>query len=207
MKKSALFLLVVSALGMCCASNQRHFPARTIVDQDYYLQSAVELKIRKGTDEYGCTGVIVDSTGLVATARHCVENADKVLVINKNMARPATVMGMDKTAELAVLSVRGWDFVPLPFCDEVVIDSGVCAIGRTHASDLFEFECGDVTAGNRELIITTTKIRPGFSGGPLISIDGECVVGISYAFYPFRAEQRSLHVGYGALKELVNKFR
>lgn len=205
-------LILVICFVFCsisCASNGRYPQARRMPYKITLLKHIVQLNIIRENGQAMCTGVVVDESGLIATAKHCVRDNSKVYVLTAAGNEPAGVLGVDKAADLAIIHIEGWNYNPMPLCETPVdIDAGVCAVGRTYDNNLFEFECGDATAVGDELIITTTAVRPGFSGGPLIDIERRCLAGITYAYMPYRmTDPRGYHVGLGALKALLNKYR
>ncbi|MCW4005130.1 MAG: trypsin-like peptidase domain-containing protein [Candidatus Bathyarchaeota archaeon] len=145
------------------------------------------------------SGFVYDFDGqmVVITNNHVVEDVQNITVsfINGN-AYPATVLGADPYADLAVLSADAPDgeFTPLEIVDSSTLNVGdtliavggpyglagtmttgiVSALGRTISEDL----SGGYPIAN--VIQTTTPINAGNSGGPLLNSNGQ-VVGITTA--------------------------
>lgn len=141
---------------------------------------------------YNCTGRMV-----VITNYHVVEDAEDITVtfINGN-GYPASVLGADPYADLAVLSVEApiSEFKPLEVVSsstlevgEIVVAVGnpygltgsmsvgiVSALGRT----ITEERTGGYPIAN--VIQTTAPLNPGNSGGPLLNLQGQ-VVGVTTA--------------------------
>jgi S1-C subfamily serine protease len=141
---------------------------------------------------YNFSGQIV-----VVTNYHVVEDAINITVTFSNgNAYPATVLGSDPYAELAVLSVDApeTEYVPLEIVSSSSLQVGdpvivvgtpyglagsmstgfVSALGRTLSADT----TGGYVIPN--VIQTTAPLNPGNSGGPVLNYQGH-VVGIATA--------------------------
>lgn len=212
-RKILIALVLLFAFGSNCCSGARHFPARILPNKSVYVQSTVRLTgYRQREDgtyaKHRCTGALVSADGLVLTAKHCTENTSLVYVQSHTMGvGRATILREDSVADLALIAIDGYSHVPFEICEPYGIDEGVCAIGTTWDDDLFHFECGDITAGNGELVVTTTQLRGGFSGGPLVHIEGECLAGISYSCWQYPHGQRCNHVGLDAINLILEDYR
>jgi serine protease Do len=137
------------------------------------------------------SGVIVDSSGIVLTNNHVVENADSVVVeLSDGREFEAVEIKTDPDSDLAVVMLKDADDLPaarLGNSDELEIGDWVIAIGNP-----FELEttvsAGIISGKGRELgsirraqfLQTDAAINPGNSGGPLVNLRGE-VVGINTA--------------------------
>jgi serine protease Do len=160
-----------------------------------------------GVEQRGGSGVIVSSDGYIVTNAHVVESARRLDVI---LARPAaadqpgrsivhpvrqrveaTVIGVDRETDLAVLKVEEAGLPALSFGDSDLLGEGdlVLAFGSPLGLDN-SVSMGVVSAVGRQLrpddrmvyIQTDTSINPGNSGGPLVNMDGR-VVGINTLIY------------------------
>lgn len=140
------------------------------------------------------TGIVATSNGYILTNAHVVEysRANKVKVILYNKREyAATVVGFDKTSDIAVLKINANNLTPATFgnADQLEVGDQVIAIGNpgglNYASSLTG---GYVSALNRTIeshsdngmtyIQTDAAINPGNSGGPLVNMYGQ-VVGIN----------------------------
>jgi len=140
------------------------------------------------------TGIIATSDGYILTNAHVVNysRSNKVKVILHNSKEyAATVVGYDKTSDIAVLKINATDLTPATFGDASQLEVGdqVIAIGNpggmSYASSLTG---GYVSALDRSIeshsdngmtyIQTDAAINPGNSGGPLLNMYGQ-VVGIN----------------------------
>jgi 2-alkenal reductase len=140
----------------------------------------------------GGSGVFISEEGYVITNNHVVENANRLSVILANGAElPATLIGTEKYADLAVLKIDGE--VPavlnLGNSDDLKPGETVIAIGSPLGDFKNTVTVGVVSATGRmidtgrgyeieDLIQTDAAINSGNSGGPLINLAGE-VIGIN----------------------------
>lgn len=140
------------------------------------------------------SGFVYDDAGHILTNYHVVEGADEVLVtLASGEEYPATVVGMDSSNDLAVLSIHAGSGLPaaLPLADSSALRVGqtVLAIGSPYGLQQ-TLTTGVVSALGRviespeanqfigEVIQTDAAINPGNSGGPLLDTAGR-VIGIN----------------------------
>jgi putative serine protease PepD len=139
-------------------------------------------------------GVVFDKKGDILTDEHVVSGASKVTVtFSDGSTAPATVVGSDTGADLAVIRVQNVPaskLHPLPFGDSSAAQVGdaVIAIGspfgepNTVTSGIVSAVGRTITAPNRftipNAIQTDAPINPGNSGGPLINAAGQ-VIGLN----------------------------
>ena len=134
------------------------------------------------------SGFIVSADGIILTNAHVVEGADQVSVkLTDKREFKATVLGVDKPTDIAVLKIEATNLPIVPLGDPAQTEVGdwVLAIGSP-----FGFEnsvtAGIVSAKSRSLpdegyvpfLQTDVAINPGNSGGPLLNMKGE-VIGIN----------------------------
>ena len=139
-------------------------------------------------------GVVFDKKGDILTDQHVVSGATKVTVTFQDGTKaPATVVGSDTGADLAVIRVQGVPaskLHPLPFGDSSAVQVGdsVIAIGSPFGLPN-TVTAGIVSALSRTIqspnaftipnaIQTDAPINPGNSGGPLINAAGQ-VIGLN----------------------------
>lgn len=147
------------------------------------------------------SGIIIgqsDSTILVVSNNHVVENAEEIkIVFSDETSAPATIKGADVRSDLAILEIDMEDLskdtldtirvASLGDSDELKAGQMVIAIGNALGYGQ-SVTVGYVSALDREiqiengikmnLIQTDAAINPGNSGGALININGE-VIGIN----------------------------
>jgi putative serine protease PepD len=139
-------------------------------------------------------GVVFDKKGDILTDQHVVSGATKVTVnFPDGVKAPATVVGSDTGADLAVIRVQGVsasELHPLSFGDSSAVQVGdsVIAIGSPFGLPN-TVTAGIISAVNRTIqapnqftipnaIQTDAPINPGNSGGPLINAAGQ-VIGLN----------------------------
>jgi putative serine protease PepD len=159
------------------------------------LPGVVSISVELNGGQGAGTGFIISSDGQIATNAHVVADASKIEVkFADGSTAPATVLGVDRTDDLAVIQVdkTGLTALPLGTSADLRIGEPVVAIGN--ALDLTGGPTateGIVSALDRtidtsegehltHLVQTDAAINPGNSGGPLLTLDGK-VVGINSA--------------------------
>jgi putative serine protease PepD len=140
------------------------------------------------------SGVVFDKKGDILTDQHVVSGASKVIVtFSDGSTAPATIVGSDTGADLAVIRVQNVSaskLHPLPFGDSSAAQVGdsVIAIGSPFGQPN-TVTAGIVSAVGRTIqspnqftipnaIQTDAPINPGNSGGPLINAAGQ-VIGLN----------------------------
>ncbi len=153
------------------------------------------------------SGFIVDPRGYIITNNHVVDKADHIYVKlstdpegEADHGRPATVIGVDKETDIAVIKID--TKTPLPTIklgnsDGAQVGDWVLAIGSPFGlkqtvsagivsaknRDITEAGPGNVAQGQfQKFIQTDAAINPGNSGGPLVDMTG-AVIGMNTAIY------------------------
>jgi Do/DeqQ family serine protease len=141
------------------------------------------------------SGVIVDSSGLVVTNNHVIENADQIKVALADKREfDADLVLKDARSDLAVLRIKDGRerFTPIDFGDSDALQVGdlVLAIGNpfgvgqtvTHGivSAVARTQVG--ITDYQFFIQTDAAINPGNSGGALVDLSGR-LVGINTAIF------------------------
>lgn len=154
------------------------------------------------------SGYIVDPRGYIITNNHVVDKADKIYVklstdpesVPGDPGRPATVIGVDKDTDIAVIKIDTKEPLPsvkLGNSDGAQVGDWVLAIGSPFGLSQ-TVSAGIVSAKNRSIdepsanglaanqfqkfIQTDAAINPGNSGGPLVDMSGS-VIGMNTAIY------------------------
>jgi S1-C subfamily serine protease len=156
--------------------------------------------LRDGRRTATGTGWVLDAhLGLIVTAGHVVNQGERFRVGADGQARPAEVLGVAPCEDLALLGVKGltglkeaekgesseleqgqtvvalgYQASALP-SDEVTSTRGVVSAAHT----AFRDPSPDVPA-YPDAVQTDTALNPGFSGGPLVDLDGR-VIGVNAA--------------------------
>jgi serine protease Do len=154
------------------------------------------------------SGYIVDPRGYIITNNHVVDKADHIYVklstdpepTPGDPGRPATVIGVDKDTDIAVIKIDTKEALPtvkLGNSDGAQVGDWVLAIGSPFGLSQ-TVSAGIVSAKNRSIdepsangiasnqfqkfIQTDAAINPGNSGGPLVDMTG-AVIGMNTAIY------------------------
>jgi S1-C subfamily serine protease len=147
------------------------------------------------------TGMVINADGLVLTNNHVIEDSTKITatVVATGRTYPATVVGYDKTGDVALIQLRGASgltTVPIGNSASVKIGNSVVAMGNAEGQGAITATAGQVTALDQSIsaseegsstasetltgmIQTNADIVPGDSGGPLTSSAG--VIGMDTA--------------------------
>ena len=149
------------------------------------------------------SGFVLDRAGHVLTNFHVVDQANRgieVQLSNKHKYS-ATVVGADRTHDLALLQINAPNLQPVTLADssELAVGQKVFAIGnpfglsgtmtRGIISSIRSIRGGE-GAPIEDAIQTDAAINPGNSGGPLLNSRGE-VIGINTMIASNGAEQSS----------------
>ncbi len=140
------------------------------------------------------TGIVLTSNGLVLTNNHVVDEATKVSVtdVGNGKTYPATVLGYDKTHDVALLKLQGASDLQTAKLDfsGPSVGEAVVAIGNAGGTGGTPTSAGgsitalgqsitandELTGGSEQLsglIETNANIEAGDSGGPLVNVSGE----------------------------------
>src|SRR5437879_151632 len=151
-------------------------------------KSVVRVDARRGR---AGTGIVWDS-GLVLTANHVVEQEDEIQVVVDDKSTKATLVGRDPATDLALLKVDGLSAPAMPRgkVDDLRPGQIVLAIGRAGSLKATFGTISAVSSSWRgwrgseieHLIQTNAPLYPGFSGGPLVDVDGRAIGMNSWVF-------------------------
>lgn len=140
------------------------------------------------------SGVIISNDGYIVTNNHVIENADKIeIVLNDRRVFEGTLIGTDKTTDIALVKIEASDLKPLAFgnSDALKVGEWVLAVGNPF-NLTSTVTAGIVSAKSRKMginqsqmsvesfIQTDAAVNPGNSGGALVNTRGE-LVGINTA--------------------------
>jgi serine protease DegQ len=151
-------------------------------------KSVVRVDARRGR---AGTGIVWDN-GLVLTANHVVEQEDEIQVVVDDKSTKATLVGRDPATDLALLKVDGLSAPAMARAKVEDLKPGqiVLAIGRAGSLKATFGTISAVSSSWRgwrgseieHLIQTNAPLYPGFSGGPLVDVDGRAVGMNSWVF-------------------------
>lgn len=137
------------------------------------------------------SGIVWD-TDLVLTANHVVENEENIEVVIDGNSKKASLVGRDPATDIALLRVDGLGAKGAPRGKVADLKPGqiVVAIGRPGSLKATFGTVSSVSSNPRgwrgseveHLIQTNAPLYPGFSGGPLVDVDGRVVGMNSWVF-------------------------
>ena len=148
------------------------------------------------------SGVIISADGYIVTNNHVVEGADELTVtLNDNREFSATIIGTDKTTDLALIKITAKNLPTLPIgdSDKLKVGEWVLAVGNpfnlnsTVTAGIVSAKARSLGANGVESFIQTdAAINSGNSGGALVNTQGE-LIGINAMLY----SQTGSYSGYG----------
>jgi S1-C subfamily serine protease len=154
------------------------------------------------------SGVILNADGHIVTCSHIVGELDEVEVsLSNGKSYPAKVVGNDPYSDIALLKIEdasGKDNSILPLKPIEIADSENLKAGQfvlALANPYGEYSSiteGIITSERRSIrgaaaaadvmdniVITDTRLNPGYSGGPLVNVEGK-MIGLNIAYISSR---------------------
>jgi serine protease Do len=151
------------------------------------------------------SGSIVDSSGIIVTNRHVIENAYEIIVtLQDGTTTNARLLGKGLSFDLAVLKIdvgRSLPAIVVGNSDDVHVGDRVLAIGNplglqgTVTSGIVSALHRDLNGPYDEFIQTDAAINHGNSGGPLFNTRGE-VIGINNQIFSDSPTSGSIGLGF-----------
>jgi len=148
------------------------------------------------------SGVIISPDGYIITNNHVIENSTEIEIsLNNKKKYKATLIGTDKSTDIALLKIEAEDLPFVTFGDSDISKIGewVLAVGNPY-NLTSTVTAGIISAKGRDLegnsniesfIQTDAAVNPGNSGGALVNTRGE-LIGINTAI----SSQTGSFVGY-----------
>jgi S1-C subfamily serine protease len=139
---------------------------------------------------YPASGIVWSQDGLVVTAHHVVEQEENIRVgFDKKDTVPAVLVGRDPSTDLAVLRVEALSSSPVPKADISSLQVGSIVLGLGRPEQRVTASFGILTTVKDEwrtpaggtvdhFIRSSIEMMPGFSGGPLVDVEGR-VIGLN----------------------------
>jgi len=136
-----------------------------------------------------CSGVVIDETGVIATAHHCISSGLSPLVRFENGKEyVAKIVAAERQTDLALLQLPEGEYPALPIRERSAKrGEEVYALGHPFAPAaeeadfqgtlLWSVSKGIVSKMGDSLLQTDAALNPGNSGGPLVDEEGS-VLGI-----------------------------
>ncbi len=141
------------------------------------------------------TGVVLSKDGYIVTCNHVLSGCSAVKVGQGEKIFHAKIAGTDLYNDIALLKAEEGNFTPIEFGDSEKLSVGqyVFALANPFNRNQPTATSGMVTNVNstirgwrgatalENVIATDAHLNPGFSGGPLIDVDGK-LIGINTAY-------------------------
>ena len=197
MSRTFTLILVAAALVVAGAHIATAHPSRAALTTGVV---DIETNLAYANGAAAGTGMVLTSSGEVITNNHVIRGASTIRVIVPSTKRsyPATVVGYDVAADVAVLQVKGASglaTVTTGTSSTVKVGQSASAVGNAGGTKTLTTTTGSITALGRNitvgddqggaeqlrgLIQTDASLQPGDSGGPLL--DGaQRVIGMDTA--------------------------
>jgi putative serine protease PepD len=171
--------------------------------------SIVDIKVATGQGTAEGSGIVLTSDGRVVTNNHVVEGAAGTVQVTlaDGKTAPATVVGTDAQADIAVLQMRGVSgLTPATLGDSssLTVGNTVLAFGSplglqgTVTSGIVSALDRSLSSGSESLsglVQTDAAINEGNSGGALVDTAGR-VVGINVAIATTGQDSGNIGVGF-----------
>src|SRR5512147_1462017 len=153
-------------------------------------QSVVSVKAQMSRG----TGVVLTQDGYIVTCNHVLAGCNTVKIGQGEKTFNAKIVGTDPYNDIALLKAERGEFTPIEMGDSEKLSVGqyVLALANPFNRAQPTATSGMVTSVNstirgwrgstamENVIATDAQLNPGFSGGPLIDVDGK-LIGINTA--------------------------
>jgi S1-C subfamily serine protease len=150
---------------------------------------AVKAQMSRGT------GVVISADGYIVTCNHVLGGCSAIKVGQGEKTFNAKIVGTDPYNDIALLKAEKGEFTPVIFGDSEKLSVGqyILALANPFNRSQPTATSGMVTSVNstirgwrgatamENVIATDAQLNPGFSGGPLIDVDGR-LIGINTAY-------------------------
>ncbi len=141
------------------------------------------------------TGVVLSKDGYIITCNHVLQGCNGVKIGQGDKTFNATIVGTDPYSDLALLKAEKGEFTPIELGDSEKLSVGqyVFALANPFNRNQPTATTGIVTNVNstirgwrgmtamENVIATDAQLNPGFSGGPLVDVEGK-IIGINTAY-------------------------
>lgn len=159
------------------------------------------------------TGIVLSTDGYIVTSNHVVAGCSGVKIGKGEKTFNAKIVGTDPYNDIALLRAESGEFTPIELGDSEKLDVGqyVLALANPFNRNQPTATTGIITSVNSTLrgwrgthmeniIATDAKLNPGFSGGPLIDVEGK-VIGINSAY----VWQRGIAIPINKVKTIADR--
>jgi S1-C subfamily serine protease len=141
------------------------------------------------------TGVILTKDGYIVTCNHVLGGCSAVKIGQGEKTFNAKIVGTDPYNDVALLKAEKGEFTPIEMGDSEKLNVGQYALALANPFNRHQptATSGMVTSVNSNIrgwrgatqmenvIATDAQLNPGFSGGPLVDVEGK-LIGINAAY-------------------------
>jgi S1-C subfamily serine protease len=159
------------------------------------------------------TGVVLTKDGYIVTCNHVLAGCSTVKIGQGEKAFNAKIVGTDPYNDVALLKAEKGEFTPIEMGDSEKLSVGqyVLALANPFNRQQPTATSGMVTGVNSTLrgwrgthmeniIATDAQLNPGFSGGPLVDVQGR-LIGINTAY----VWQRGIAIPVNKVKTIADR--
>lgn len=150
---------------------------------------AVKAQMSRGT------GVVLTKDGYIVTCNHVLAGCGAIKIGQGEKTTHAKIVGTDPYNDIALLKAESGEFTPIEMSDSEKLSVGQYALALANPFNRSQptATSGMVTSINstirgwrgatamENVIATDAQLNPGFSGGPLVDVEGK-LIGINTAY-------------------------
>ena len=140
------------------------------------------------------TGVVLNDEGYIVTCNHVLAGCNRVAIGQGEKTYEAKIVGTDPYHDIALLKTDQGNLTPVELGDSSKLNTGqfVLALANPFNRKQPTATTGIITNPDSSLrgfrgtamenvIATDAKLNPGFSGGPLVDVEGK-IIGVNTAY-------------------------
>jgi serine protease Do len=168
---------------------------------------AVKAQMSRGT------GVVLTKDGYIVTCNHVLSGCSAVKIGQGEKTFNAKIVGTDPYNDVALLKAERGEFTPVEMADSEKLSVGQYALALANPFNRPQptATSGMVTSVNSSIrgwrgtamenvIATDAQLNPGFSGGPLVDVDGK-LIGMNTAY----VWQRGIAIPVNKVKAITDR--
>jgi serine protease Do len=172
-------------------------------------QSVVSVKAQMSRG----TGVVLTKDGYIVTCNHVLAGCNAIKVGQGEKTFNAKIVGTDPYNDIALLKAERGEFTPIEIGDSEKLNVGQYALALANPFNRQQptATTGIVTSVNstirgwrgthmENIIATDAQLNPGFSGGPLVDVEGR-IIGINTAY----VWQRGIAIPINKVKTIADR--
>jgi serine protease Do len=159
------------------------------------------------------TGVVLTKDGYIVTCNHVLSGCSTVKIGQGEKTFNAKIVGTDPYNDVALIKAEKGEFTPIEMGDSEKLNVGQYALALANPFNRNQptATSGMVTSVNSTLrgwrgtqmeniIATDAQLNPGFSGGPLVDVEGK-LIGINAAY----VWQRGIAIPVNKVKAIADR--